>query len=95
MTSAQPPQDGNGEGVVNLFAGTEGIYNLPHHAKEIERLRNQHAFLLSATGGAMLLAPIKQRSVKVLDCGAADGKAKPELDGVLSRVPSLGRYLYL
>ncbi|AEO63656.1 a3a323fe-6d63-44dc-8ac0-9f720fc8c6c6 [Thermothielavioides terrestris] len=73
MTSAQPPQDGNGEGVVNLFAGTEGIYNLPHHAKEIERLRNQHAFLLSATGGAMLLAPIKQRSVKVLDCGAADG----------------------
>ncbi|EFY85513.1 methyltransferase family protein [Metarhizium acridum CQMa 102] len=56
----------------NRFAGTEGVYLLPHHAKEIERLKTQHAFILSSTGGVLLTAPLKP-AVKVLDSGAADG----------------------
>lgn len=62
----------------NSFAGTEGVYLLPHHAKEIERLKTQHAFILSSTGGVLLTAPLKP-TVKVLDSGAADGKSVPVL----------------
>ncbi|KAK4041633.1 hypothetical protein C8A01DRAFT_34358 [Parachaetomium inaequale] len=58
---------------VNHFPGTEGVYLFPHHAKEIERLRAQHALILSSTGGILVTAPLKQSKIKVLDCGAADG----------------------
>ena len=56
------------------FAGTEGIYHLPHHAKEIERLQQQHAFIRSSTGSILITAPIEGKNViRVLDSGAADG----------------------
>jgi hypothetical protein len=59
------------------FAGTEGVYMLPHHAKEIERLRKQHLFMNSSTGGILLITPntIGEGLLKVLDAGAADGKS--------------------
>lgn len=75
MASVQA-QEGESKGVVNLFAGTEGIYHLPHHAKEIERLRKQHAFIVSSTGGVLVTAPLKQSTIKVLDSGAADGEER-------------------
>jgi hypothetical protein len=61
----------------NPFAGTEGIYLLPHHIKEIERLRKQHEFILSSCGGVLVTAPLKQPKINVLDCGAADGVFSP------------------
>ncbi|KAF2499003.1 methyltransferase family protein [Lophium mytilinum] len=64
---AQPVKKGN------PFAGTEGIYLLPHHIKEIERLRGQHRLILSSTGNTLLTAPIKEKKPRVLDSGAADG----------------------
>lgn len=57
----------------NPFAGTEGIYLLPHHIKEIERLRTQHRFILSSTDNTLITAPIKEGKLRVLDSGAADG----------------------
>jgi hypothetical protein len=60
-------------GTSNPFAGTEGIYLLPHHIKEIERLRTQHNFILSSTGNTLITAPISNKKVRVLDSGAADG----------------------
>jgi hypothetical protein len=58
------------------FSGTEGSYMLPHHAQEIERLRRQHLFMNTTTGGQLLVVPSihEKKSLRVLDSGAADGK---------------------
>ncbi|KAL2792988.1 methyltransferase family protein [Aspergillus keveii] len=62
---------------VASFVGTEGEYMLPHHAKEIERLRKQHVFMNSTTGGQPLVVPLVNepgnKKLRVLDSGAADG----------------------
>jgi hypothetical protein len=62
---------------VASFVGTEGEYMLPHHAKEIERLRKQHVFMNSTTGGQLLVVPLVNepgnKKLRVLDSGAADG----------------------
>ncbi|KAL4863814.1 hypothetical protein BDV12DRAFT_201748 [Aspergillus spectabilis] len=63
---------------VAVFVGTEGEYMLPHHAKEIERLRKQHVFMNSTTDGQLLVVPSINGSnypkpFRVLDSGAADG----------------------
>ncbi|RAL06092.1 class I SAM-dependent methyltransferase [Aspergillus ibericus CBS 121593] len=58
----------------NAFVGTEGIYHLPHHQRELERLQMQHHFMLSATEGLLLTTPVEPNShLRVLDAGAADG----------------------
>jgi hypothetical protein len=55
------------------FSGTEGVYLLPHHKEEIERLQRQHAFIKAATNGA--LTPVDLRDgARVLDAGCADGE---------------------
>jgi hypothetical protein len=63
---------------VASFVGTEGEYMLPHHAKEIERLRKQHVFMNSTTGGQLLVVPLVNgpgnKKLRVLDSGAADGE---------------------
>lgn len=58
----------------NLFAGSEGIYHLPHHAKEVDRLQRQSALILSSTQNVLITAPLKPGKVKVLDSGASDGE---------------------
>lgn len=59
----------------NAFIGTEGVYHLPHHQKEIERLQKQHDFFLSSTNGVLLTVPVYDKlDWRVLDSGAADGK---------------------
>ncbi|ORX98955.1 hypothetical protein BCR34DRAFT_495689 [Clohesyomyces aquaticus] len=60
-------------GASNPFVGTEGIYLLPHHIKEIERLRTQHKLILSSTGNTLITAPISNKKARVLHSGAADG----------------------
>ncbi|RAH62813.1 methyltransferase family protein [Aspergillus piperis CBS 112811] len=58
----------------NAFVGTEGIYNLPHHKREIDRLQRQHNFILSSTGGLLLGMPVETNAtLRILDAGAADG----------------------
>lgn len=57
---------------VDEFSGTEGIYLLPHHDAEIERLQKQHAFIKSATGG-LLTNVYLPKEASILDCGCADG----------------------
>jgi hypothetical protein len=73
MSAAQVEQSVQSDGKANPFAGTEGIYLLPHHIKEIERLRTQHNLILSSTGNFLITAPIKEPKPRVLDSGAADG----------------------
>ncbi|KAK3294197.1 S-adenosyl-L-methionine-dependent methyltransferase [Chaetomium fimeti] len=73
MAVAQTATAGEIKDVTNLFTGTEGTYLLPHHAKEIERLKEQHALILFSTGDVLVTAPLKQSKIKVLDCGASDG----------------------
>lgn len=60
----------------NAFKGTEGVYMLPHHVKEIDRLTRQHIFMRSSTEDLQLATPITSgaKELRVLDCGAADGK---------------------
>jgi hypothetical protein len=60
----------------NAFKGTEGVYMLPHHVKEIDRLTRQHVFMRSSTEDLQLATPITSgaKELRVLDCGAADGK---------------------
>ena len=59
----------------NEFSGTEGMYMLPHHALEIDRLQRQHRFMKGTTDGALLTRslPSEAKALRVLDCGAADG----------------------
>ncbi|GKZ76891.1 hypothetical protein AnigIFM56816_008997 [Aspergillus niger] len=58
----------------NAFVGTEGIYNLPHHQREIDRLQRQHNLILSSTGGLLLSTPLESNAtLRILDAGAADG----------------------
>lgn len=78
---APPPQlDGVQNAVggyrTTEFSGTEGIYLLPHHQKEIDRLRKQHKFMNSTTGGFLLVTPNLHGTgpLRVLDAGAADGE---------------------
>ncbi|KAL2265887.1 hypothetical protein VTJ83DRAFT_6987 [Remersonia thermophila] len=69
------PVAATSSGSLPTFTGTEGAYMLPHHKKEIERLHRQHEFMNTTTGGQLLLPRIipQQRSLRVLDSGAADG----------------------
>ncbi|KAL2856517.1 methyltransferase family protein [Aspergillus pseudoustus] len=73
---------------VASFVGTEGEYMLPHHAKEIERLRKQHVFMNSTNGGQLLVVPsVNQpgnQTLRVLDSGAADGTWLQDLPRQLS-----------
>ena len=56
------------------FSGTEGVYMLPHHAQEINRLQRQHRFMKSTTDGVQLVVPLStHETLQVLDCGCADG----------------------
>jgi hypothetical protein len=57
------------------FTGSEGVYLLPHHVKEIERLQKQHYFMNSSTGGVLLATPNVQGNapLRILDAGCADG----------------------
>ncbi|KAL8687135.1 MAG: hypothetical protein Q9218_006608 [Villophora microphyllina] len=57
------------------FSGTEGVYMLPHHVQEIDRLQRQHRFMKGTTDGALLVSklPSDQRTLRVLDSGCADG----------------------
>ena len=59
----------------NAFLGTEGVYMLPHHIKEIDRLRRQHRFMKSTTDGALVVTPLQSegKTLRVLDSGCADG----------------------
>lgn len=57
----------------DLYAGSEGIYLLPHHPREIERLKIQHEFILSSAKGVLLTTPLSKKKIKVLDAGASDG----------------------
>lgn len=57
------------------FLGTEGVYMLPHHVQEINRLQRQHRFMKSTTDGALLVTPLPSegKTLRVLDSGCADG----------------------
>ena len=59
------------------FKGTEGVYMLPHHAKEIDRLTKQHVLMRSTTADLQLATPITSgtKELRVLDCGCADGRS--------------------
>ncbi|KAL8981826.1 MAG: hypothetical protein Q9205_003505 [Flavoplaca limonia] len=59
----------------NAFSGTEGVYMLPHHQQEIDRLQRQHRFMKGTTDGALLVTPLptNQTTLRVLDSGCADG----------------------
>lgn len=71
----------------NAFVGTEGIYNLPHHQREIDRLQRQHNLILSSTGGLLLSTPLESNAtLRILDAGAADGKWKGESPYILDRI---------
>jgi hypothetical protein len=77
VTSA-PYENAASEAILrsNAFRGTEGVYMLPHHAKEIDRLTKQHLFMRSTTENLQLANPITYgaKELRVLDCGCADGK---------------------
>jgi SAM-dependent methyltransferase len=78
------------------FLGSEGVYMLPHHASEIERLTKQHHFMATTTDGLLLAAATTAGNcpLKVLDAGCADGKYSlraPEILIANSSVPSLIR----
>lgn len=65
----------------NAFSGTEGVYMLPHHQQEIDRLQRQHRFMKGTTDGALLATPLptNQITLRVLDSGCADGGSLPLL----------------
>ncbi|EEP76405.1 predicted protein [Uncinocarpus reesii 1704] len=54
---------------------TEGHYRLPHHAREIDRLRRQHEHIKSCCNGELLGFPLppSTQPLRVLDSGCADG----------------------
>lgn len=57
------------------FLGSEGVYMLPHHVSEIERLRKQHHFMATTTDGLLLDPRVTAGDgpLRVLDAGCADG----------------------
>lgn len=59
----------------HAFLGTEGVYMLPHHVQEIDRLQRQHDFMRSTTDGALVVTPLplEGKTLRVLDSGCADG----------------------
>ena len=59
----------------NRFLGTEGVYMLPHHIQEIDRLQRQHRFMRSTTDGVLVVTPLplELKTLRVLDSGCADG----------------------
>jgi hypothetical protein len=74
------------------FSGTEGVYLLPHHKEEIERLQRQHAFIKAATNGA--LTPVDLRGgARVLDAGCADGEFSAWCSIHAYLTPYLGNWL--
>ncbi|GKZ42338.1 hypothetical protein AbraIFM66951_001421 [Aspergillus brasiliensis] len=79
----------------NAFVGTEGIYNLPHHQGEIDRLQRQHNFILSSTGGLLLSTPVgTNATLRILDSGAADGRSPSNLKMVpLTDEAGIGTWL--
>lgn len=63
-------------GSLDEFCGTEGVYLLPHHQDEIDRLQRQHNFIKTATDGQ--LVPVKlPAGARILDSGCADGTYNP------------------
>jgi hypothetical protein len=75
MDPNNPAWSGSKENRSTAFMGTEGLYMLPHHVKEIERLRKQHIFMNTTTDGILLNTPniCNADHLKVLDAGCADG----------------------
>ncbi|POR31210.1 Uncharacterized protein TPAR_08582 [Tolypocladium paradoxum] len=73
--AASTPMAVTGSKKLPPFSGTEGIYMLPHHPREIERLQRQHFFMSSTTDGQLLVVPVihQRKSLRVLDSGAANG----------------------
>jgi len=59
--------------VADDFSGTEGVYLLPHHQEEIERLQRQHEFIKASNDGALTNVNLPD-GAKVLDSGCADGE---------------------
>jgi hypothetical protein len=58
------------------FTGSEGVYLLPHHEKEILRLQTQHNFMNTSTDGILLATPnvVNENGLlRILDAGCADG----------------------
>jgi hypothetical protein len=68
----------NNEGYqTTKFTGSEGVYLLPHHEKEILRLQTQHNFMNTSTEGILLATPnvVNGNSpLRILDAGCADGQ---------------------
>jgi len=62
------------------FSGTEGVYLLPHHKEEIERLQRQHEFIKAATDGELTHVKLPV-GARVLDTGCADGNWLSDLAG--------------
>ncbi|ODM21791.1 hypothetical protein SI65_02635 [Aspergillus cristatus] len=54
------------------FSGTEGVYFLPNHQDEIERLKRQHFFIKAATDDKLIPIDLPT-GARVLDSGCADG----------------------
>lgn len=59
----------------NAFQGTEGIYLLPHHPNELERVKLCHGLMLSDTGNVLIKSPLPAAgsTIRILDSGCADG----------------------
>lgn len=68
------PNDGHYD--TTQFTGSEGVYLLPHHQKEIIRLQTQHNFMKTTTAGVLLATPniAGTKPLRILDAGAADGE---------------------
>ncbi|PVH92472.1 putative methyltransferase [Periconia macrospinosa] len=68
----QPQAVPLGNEKVDEFSGTEGVYLLPHHREEIERLQRQHEFIKAATNNKLTPLDLPE-GARVLDSGCADG----------------------
>ncbi|KAF1936184.1 putative methyltransferase [Clathrospora elynae] len=73
---------------VDEFNGTEGVYLLPHHKEEIERLQRQHEFIKAATNDKITSVSLRD-GARVLDSGCADGNWLADLAKVHQKNLSL------
>lgn len=69
----------------NTFKGTEGIYLLPHHPNELERVKLCHGLMMSDTGNVLIKSPLPAAgsTIRVLDSGCADGTWLHDLSKLL------------